>query len=70
MLWSLIVAPICHLRNKFNFWSPHGIMNTLGLLLFVVGVVCLFCLDFCRYQVKLSLLFLGMRIATLICKII
>ena len=21
-----------HLRNKFNFWSVHGIMNTSGLV--------------------------------------
>ena len=21
-----------HLRNEFNFWNVHGIMNTLGLL--------------------------------------
>ena len=21
-----------HLRNKFDFWNVHGIMNTLGLL--------------------------------------
>ena len=21
-----------HLRNKFNFWNVHGIMNTSGLL--------------------------------------
>ena len=23
---------VVHLRNKFNFWKIHGIMNTSGLL--------------------------------------
>ena len=23
---------IIHLRNEFNFWNVHGIMNTSGLL--------------------------------------
>ena len=25
-------AALVHLRNKFNFWNVHGIMNTSGLL--------------------------------------
>ena len=23
---------MCYLRNEFNFWNVHGIMNTSGLL--------------------------------------
>ena len=32
--WSVIVAFHCHihLRNEFNFWNVHGIMNTSVLL--------------------------------------
>ena len=36
-LWCAILAFPCHthllcLRNEFNFWNVHGIMNTSGLL--------------------------------------
>ena len=27
-----------HLRNKFDFWNVHGIINTSGLLQFLVKV--------------------------------
>ena len=26
------IAHVSYLRNEFNFWSVHGIMNTSGLL--------------------------------------
>ena len=31
---SMAVVPwlFIHLRNEFDFWKVHGIMNTLGLL--------------------------------------
>ena len=42
ILWSRLMKDIqnvhsscnenSHLRNEFNFWSVHGIMNTSGLL--------------------------------------
>ena len=31
-LAAAVVKWINHLRNEFNFWNVHGIMNTLGLL--------------------------------------
>ena len=32
MLCALKRTVSLNLRNKFDFWSVHGIMNTLGLL--------------------------------------
>ena len=26
------ISSIGHLRNEFNFWNVHGIMNTSGLV--------------------------------------
>ena len=34
-LWFLCMTPclnVIYLRNEFNFWNVHGIMNTLGLV--------------------------------------
>ena len=27
-----VSADVTHLRNEFNFWDVHGIMNTSGFL--------------------------------------
>ena len=34
IIFKKILGNICgvHLRNEFNFWNVHGIMNTSGLL--------------------------------------
>ena len=37
-----IVTDLVSLRNKFDFWYVHEIMNTLGLLQFITYIYILY----------------------------